>query len=574
MKAATCPKRALCTRLSAITGVLLFLLAAGPAGAATQNWIGSSATWDNTTTANWSGGAVPINGDMVYLTQAAAMDLVIGYTATNLTGTGLSQLYLYHTGAAKTTFTLDGTGIGADALPVTTYFSIGQWADGDVEFNLKDEATLSINGINAFRLGASGRTGTFTVNQTGGTFNNGVGGASLFYVGQGGTYNLSGTGVLNANRSLTIESGGTWNQTGGSATFWSGLTIAAGGSFGLSNGSFLFSQAGQSITLAQNATGTWSGGTLAGNNMGRFQLNGAGASWTMASGVITVNNSGGSSATKDSFVIVPSATVQGYGTIQDARFGVSSPATFDSSGRVIANGYGVDRDFNLSRFGSTLFVNTTDNSSINGTNGWFATNHGKLLLPTLTVTPVSGAATVFWGESATDADGIPDLVNSVKLAFTGLTAGGSVTGSLLAADRADANRSMPVNDPLDTGMYALIGAWNLTATGINFGTGSATLTFRYDDAWATQTATDMARLETDLKLLKFNGSSWDILTAGVTMDTSANWIAVSGVNSFSLYGIAMLPEPGTCMLGALATALLAARRRRPSATGDRGHRGQ
>ena len=74
----------------------------------------------------------------------------------------------------------------------------------------------------------------------------------------------------------------------------------------------------------------------------------------------------------------------------------------------------------------------------------------------------------------------------------------------------------------------------------------------------------MARTGCSLKLLKYNTgtSPLDILNAGVTTDTTANWISVPGVNSFSLYGIAMLPEPGTCMLGALATALLAARRRR------------
>jgi hypothetical protein len=529
----------------------LLLLAPLSAGAATQTWIGSSGTWDDTTTANWSGGAVPVNGDTVFITTAGVS---VAYTATNLSGTGINPFYLHNTGAGTTTFTLDGT----DNLPVGTLISVGEAGTGSTTFNLLGNATLSLNGINAFRLGGGGGTAVF--NHSGGTFTNGVGGGSLFYANTGGTYNLSGSGAFNANRGLTI-SGGTWNQTGGTATLPSGygVDIQAGGTFRLSAGTFT---SGSIFTLASNATGEWTGGSITAPSAGgRLQLTGAGAAWTQKGGTLTINVAGTSGV--NTLTLVPASTVQGYGTIQDARFGASSPGTFDNSGRVIANGFGADRTFDLSRFGQTpttsMLRNTTDNAT---TNGWYAVNKGKLLLPTLGVT--SPTSTVFWGESPTDADGIPDLVNSVKLAFTGITAGGTVTGSLLAADRADAQGLMPVNDPRDKGIYALIGAWDFAASGINFGTGSATLTFRYDDLWATKAASDMARLESDLKLLKYNPgtSSWDVLTAGVTLDTGANLMTVAGVTGFSLYGIAMLPEPGTCALGALAAAALLSRRRR------------
>ncbi len=530
-----------------LLGFVAFLLFVG-ATASAQTWVGGTGTWDDTTTANWSTGAVPVNGNTVNLTQAAATDINIGYSATGLSGTGLAQLYLYHTGTAKTTFTLDGTGANADALPVSTYVSIGQWADGEVEFNLRDEAILSINGSNAFRLGAAGRTGTFTVNQSGGTFNNGVGGASLFYVGQGGTYNLSGMGVVNANRSLTIESGGIWNQTGGAATFWSGLSVAAGGAFYLSDGSFLFSQAGQSISLAQNAIGSWSGGTLAGNNIGRFQLNGSGASWTMQGGTITVNNGGGSSASQDSFVVVASATVQGYGTIQDARFGASSPATFDNSGRVIANGYGVERDFNLSRFGQTpatsMIVNSSDNPTTNGSNGWFAVNQGRLLLPGMTVT--SATTSYNWGEAA--ADTTIDLVNSARLTFAGLGGGsGTLTGALLAVDRSD----VPAFAVAGMSRAELFSVHDLNLAGIAFS--DFDLTIRYDDVAA-------AGFEGVLQIFHYTGGAWMPLAS--TVDLSNKWITASDIDAFSLFAVGYaIPEPTSALLLGLA-GLLARRRRR------------
>src|SRR5512135_793626 len=99
MRAAICPREPLCTRLSAMA---LLLLAAVPLDAATQNWIGNSATWDNSTTANWSGGAVPVNGDTANLTQSTGGNLLIGYTATGLTGTGLAQLTIGNAGGGVT----------------------------------------------------------------------------------------------------------------------------------------------------------------------------------------------------------------------------------------------------------------------------------------------------------------------------------------------------------------------------------------------------------------------------------------------------------------------------------------
>ncbi len=515
--------RNVCKRVAAVS---LLGLAVLPAGAATPTWIGGTGTWDDTTKGNWNTAAVPVNGDTVNLTQAAATDISIDYTAANLTGTGLQTLYLYHTGAAKTTFTLDGTGANAGVLPVSTLFSIGQWADGDVEFNLKDEAILSINGGNVFRLGIAGRTGTFTVNQSGGTFTNGIGSGSMFYVGMGGTYNLSGTGVIRANRGLTVESGGIWNQTGGSATFWSGSTLAMGANstFLLSAGSFLFSDAGADVLLAQNAHVSWAGGTFAGNNIRKLKLNESGARWTMQGGTITVNNAGTSSAAKDSFVIAAGATVQGYGTIQDNRFGLTSPATFETSGQVIANGYGADRDFDLSRFGSALLVNSTDNPSTNGTNGWFAVRGGKLLLPAVAV--LAGSSVTNWGDAT--ADTTIDLVNSARIAFTGATAG-NLTGALLAVDRAD----------VPAGLYRPTAVW--TFGGI--ACASATLTLRYDDAAAAVLTVG----ESDLRVWRHNGAKWEEITG--TQDTGTKTITSQATGSLaatSFFAVAgKAPAAGT-----------------------------
>lgn len=472
----------------------LCMLAATDAAAANRNWNGGSATWDDVTTGNWVEGAVPVAGDIVYIQQAG---VTVGYTATPVTAPGFSQFYIQHTAAATTsTFTLDGS----DHLRVNTLISIGQFVAGDTVFNLGDTATLDLNGANAIRLGSGGGTATF--NQTGGTFNNGLGPGCLFIINSGGTYDLS-NGTVNANRGLTVGAGGTWNQTGGAAN-WQLNPISVAGEFNLSNGNFNHAD----FILSGSGSVNWTGGTIAQVGAGgRLNLNGAGSSWTQKGGTLTINVSAVVGA--NTLIVVPGATIQGYGTIQDQRYGASSPGTFSHSGRIIANGYGADNTLDMSRYGQTptvsKLVNPTDNTT---TNGWFATDHGKLLLPAVGVG--AGDSTVNWGEAAGDTT--IDLVNSVRATFTGASAA-NLTGALLASDHGD----------VPSGLYKPAGIWSLggiTATG-------TTITFRYDDA----SAAAQSVAEADLKVWKHDGAAWVDVTG--SRDETANTITSSDVGSLA-----------------------------------------
>jgi len=143
--------RNVCKRFVAMSLLALVVL---PADAATQNWQGNSGTWDDVTTANWSGSAVPINGDTANLTQSSAANLSIDYTATNLTGSGLAQLTIGNTGGGTNTLNIDGT-----------------------------DVMLS----QAINLKAGG-----AINQTGGTVTNSSADGSYNFIEVGGTYFMDG----------------------------------------------------------------------------------------------------------------------------------------------------------------------------------------------------------------------------------------------------------------------------------------------------------------------------------------------------------------------------------------------
>ncbi len=476
---------------------LLGLATLPAAGAVSRNWIGGTGTWDDTTGANWSPSGVPVNGDTA---QIATPGVSVAYTAANLSGTGLNEFHLMNTGTGTSTFTLDGT----DLLPATRVVSVGRWATGAATLNLTGNALVTISGGGSgLILGGSVGTGPYVLNQTGGTITNGISAGSLVYIYPNATYNLSG-GSYVANRNLDLH-GGTFNQTGGTVTLASGygMTINAFSTFTSSAGTF---NQGGSISIGQDARVSWTGGTLNGA-IGRLKLTGAGASWVMQGITATVNPSGTTSASKDSLVLVASSTIRGYGTIQDARFGTGgSFATFDNSGRVIADGYGVDRTLDLSRFRSLDLTNTTDNAM---SNGWFAVSGGKLLLPTVAV-PV-GSSVTNWGEAAADTS--IDLVNSARIAFTGASAG-NLTGTLLAVDRAD----------VPAGLYRPTAVWTLGGIACS----GATLTFRYDDAAVA--ALNVG--ESDLRVWRHNGVKWLEITG--TQDSGTKTITSQATGSLAV----------------------------------------
>jgi hypothetical protein len=184
---------------------------------------------------------------------------------------------------------------------------------------------------------------------------------------------------------------------------------------------------------------------------------------------------------------------------------------FVANGIVIADGYGVDRSLVLTNFASVN--NTIENTT---SNGWFAIRRGRLLLPPLGVP--AGSSTICWGEAIGDRTN--DLVNSIRMDFTDV-GGGLLGGGLLAVDRADAHV---------TSTNAL-GVWDITAAGLAFGSGTAVLTFRYDDGLAAAIGCGQDKL----KVWRKYDTGWTEVTSVV--NTNARLITTRPQGSFSLYAV-------------------------------------
>ncbi|OGV68175.1 MAG: hypothetical protein A2498_14985 [Lentisphaerae bacterium RIFOXYC12_FULL_60_16] len=198
--------------------------------------------------------------------------------------------------------------------------------------------------------------------------------------------------------------------------------------------------------------------------------------------------------------------LQGWGSMR-----ITGELTMN--GVVIADGYGTDRTLAVTNY--TPFINSVANTT---TNGWYARNHGKLVLQPVAVT---GNGTKYWGESSSTDQ---DLVNAVVFQFAGVGGSGTIDGALVAPDHT----SVPV---YTTGV-AIAGIWNLPANGFTF-TGAA-LTFRYDDERITNA---LGVEETDLQVYQHNGSDWVRLPT-YTQDTAAHRITVSNLTTLGWFAVA------------------------------------
>jgi hypothetical protein len=322
-----------------------------------------------------------------------------------------------------------------------------------------------------------------------------------------------------------------------------------GGSWSLSNGTY----SGNGFDILAGGSASWTGGTIAATTGLRLQLTGAGASWTQAGGSIVLNTA--ATAGANTLTLVQSSTLQGYGTITDARFGIGSPGTFQNSGRVIANGGGTDRTLNISQFNQANLTNTTDNTS---NNGWFATARGTLLLPTLTV---NATTSTNWGEAA--ADTTIDLVNSLRLTTSAGTTNGTLSISLLAPDRTDIVTEM-TSLSLASGGASVISLWDFNPGTFAFGSGNLTAIARLDrvayDGLFSGAGT--------LGLFLYNGATWSSVLA--SSDLANNRITSSALTSFGsgtnagLLAVTVIPEPSTWLLlsGGLIALIVFRRYRR------------
>lgn len=572
-----------------------------PADAVTYTWTAGSGAWDDTTL-NWNPNTapgVPQIGDVALLTQSSGTNLSIDFTATNLTTgtTGLLSLAIGNTGGGTTTLSLDsgdllqtgsftlnpggavlmtGGTLGALGLPTnratvlnggTFTMNGGLWRalipangglqvgngpsantqTGHVVLNLEGGqiSTVGSSEQNLFVGGVNSGTFTSTLLQTGGTMSV----PNFVRIYKGGTYSLSG-GSVQSDRGLQIFNGGNYVQTGGTSRFGGAdTTINSGGTLTLNMASGTFQTArGFSTTVNAGGALNWSG-SVGWETKTLFLTGSAAAPATFTlktSGTLItndINNGGGLNI--NAFGIL-----EGYGAIQDKRLGLSSEGILNNSGRVIANGDGVDQTLDLSRFNPNTFVNTTDNT---GSNGWFATNQGRLVLPNLSI---ASTGTVNWGEA--QADTTLDLVNSMRLTSASVTSG-SMSISLMATDRTDVATALSTLGFPSTNVLSL---FKLDPLGtFAFGSGNLSLQVRYDDSNVAPGT------EGNLRLMRYNAEGWTDITSSV--DFANKTITSQSLTSFGplsdggvLVSVIVVPEPSAIALAGIGGTAAAWRFRR------------
>lgn len=435
---------------------------------------------------------------------------------------------------------------GVDALQVGGRLQIGH-ASSPGSYTVGDQQSLTVGGDLAVGYTTAG---TFT--QTGGSVD--VGGDVTFGVfgSSSGSYTLSG-GTLRVGGALSkgsawnselIHDGGTLQFSGGTqsldlyrytmastagssveqtvganpADHWNLSTFTVGVS-----GSATVHQIGGTVNANTLIVGDWGGGT------GSYQFTGG----SLSGNGLTVR---ASSAGEGTF--------RGHGV-------VNMTGQLVNNGQIIADGQGTPSTLDLSAFSMT---NSWINNSLGEAHGWYATNKGQLLLPAIHLD--SWHQTYNWGEGTAymprtaDDPGI-DMVNSVQLDFHGLTIDymnpASLHVSLLSTDRDEVAGTLPAD-------MRLIGLWDIHPDASAVFT-SADVSIRYDDALATT----LGLSESDLRMLHFDGTKWEDVTAGV--DTVNKWVYATDRSSFSFYAVGVVPEPTLVMTCATAFAFLTLTRR-------------
>jgi len=499
--------------VAGISWTTLILIWAGPLSAASIDWNVSLGNWTNS--ANWSPTTVPGASDnaLVRNTGTAQVDTVTATVDTIITGPG--QIDVSAGSLSANTAFIVGSGAASIINHTGGSVTVGDLSTvGDLRVGVSagGSGTYNISGgtLSALQLIVGLSSGVGTVNQSGGTV------ISPFpFIGHAssgvGVYNLSGGTLISSSGEMDVGrfANGTLNQTGGSLTA-TGAGLIIGNT---ATGVGVYNLTGGSVTLSELVVGSQGKGTL---NLGNASSSVTIAESAAGKRMDIVQANGGS------------GTLNGWGTI-------AFTGPLFNHGRVIANGYGDDSHvLNLTSFSSAGQYGIVQPAG--HSNGWFAVDNGKLMLPTLSITPSS---TKFWGQGG----GPLEYVHSIKMDFSSGITSGNLSISLLAPDRADV--------PATPDGRPFLGVWDFqTSGGFSFGSGSADLSFRFDDSH------DQGA---DLKLWHHDGVSWTLLSS--TFNDTDHTISTSGVNSFSIFALTV-PEPSTVVLLALGSMIVFSRRQR------------
>lgn len=345
---------------------------------------------------------------------------------------------------------------------------------------------------------AAGATGFMTLEADGDIA------ARVLYVGNAGTGTFTQNGGTNILSAVFVTD---------DANTSTGTYVLAGGSLVATN---FFIRHG--VGRFEQADGT----TVTAIDSFRLGYNDAAAraAYTMRGGTLIVQND-----FEAPYIFAAHSELRGWGSVAvtntSRHFELKGANAF-----VCADGFGEDRELALD---FTSLPNNDPNDP-NTSNGWYATNHGKLTLRDVSVT----ADTAYWGE---DSGGGPNRANSVQLTFTGRSGSGSLTGALLAPDHGDV--------PAFEGDAKIAGVWKLEHSGFSFT--SVDLTFRY----APAALTELGLAESEAMVFRHGGGPGDAWTelAGVTRDEANNRITAPAVGGLGFLAVGTSGRPtGTLVL--------------------------
>lgn len=189
-----------------------------------------------------------------------------------------------------------------------------------------------------------------------------------------------------------------------------------------------------------------------------------------------------------------------------------------NNGKIIADGFGRDRVLD---FSSVSGVRNTVENDVDGANGYYAQRGGSLPLPAI---KVARDGDYNWGESPDDR--IPDLVNSVRVGFNGVTQPGQAKLALLAPDLARERAAAPDGE-------IFVGLWKFDRVGLE--ASSTDLLVRYDE----QIVEHIGLSESALSLWAFDGD-WEKLTAAETvLDAGRNLIGGTIDGRFEYFAVSL-----------------------------------